>query len=72
MVIKLIFCSDFEVAVQLRYNVESGQYFAAEVIKLNLGQDLVKILKLYGAFCGDADVWLKLKLMLGRDSEDEI
>ena len=31
---------------------------------------LVKILKL--KFYGEADVWLKLKLMLGRDSEDEI
>ena len=41
-------------------------------MKLNLGRDLVKILKLYGAFCGDTDVWLKLKLMLGRDSEDEV
>ena len=41
-------------------------------MKLSLGRDLVKILKLYGAFYGDADVWLKLKLMLGRDSEDEI
>ena len=41
-------------------------------MKLNLGRDLVKILKLYGAFCGDPDVWLKLTLMLRRDPEDEI
>ena len=33
-------------------------------MKWNLGQDLVKILKL--KFYGEADVWLKLKLMLGR------
>ena len=38
------------------YEIESWSRF---------GQD-------FGAFCGDADVWLKLKLMLGRDSEDEI
>ena len=36
----------------------------------DLGRDLVKVLKL--KFYGEADVWLKLKLMLGRDSEDEI
>ena len=36
----------------------------------DLGRDLVKVLKL--KFYGEADVWLKLKLMLGRDTEDEI
>ena len=40
-----------------------------EVMKLNLGGILVKILKI--KFYGEADVWLKLKLMLGRDTEDE-
>ena len=41
-------------------------------MKLNLGQDLVKILRL--KFYGEADVWffLVLKLMLGQDFEDEI